>query len=199
MFSGASKLMGEAIGTSDNCTIVPRERIRQESAYDQFLIPSETPHVLFKSSKREFFFTNRALYIIQGEAAVGTKRTIQRFEYADYPITNVHFETAGMGVTDLDCELKFTIAGSHISIDIRKNESDKAAVIFRVLSDLSIAMTRYAKHYRLAEIALGRNHYYHQGVDTTMKTEQDFAFIQHMLEKFNPQDYGAIFEKGLQA
>lgn len=198
MFSSASKLMGEAIGTSDDCTIVPRERIRQESAYNQYLVPSETPYILLKSTKREFFFTSHAYYMIQGEAAVGTKRMIHRFEYADYPISNVHFETAGMGVTDFDCEIKFHVAGQFISIDVKKSETDKAAVIFRTLCDLASVQARNAKHYRLSEIALGRSHYYHQGVDASLKTEQDFTFIQTMLERFNPQDYSAVFERGLQ-
>ncbi len=200
MFASVSKLASEAIGTSDNCSVVPRERILHESIYAPYLIPSEVPYVLFKSTKQEYFFTDRAFLMIRGEAAAGTKRTIQRFEYSDFPITNVHFETAGYGVTDFDCELKFHVAGSFISIDIKKNEIDKAAVVFRTLTDVSAAMSRNAKHYRLAEIALGRNNYYQQGaIDSGLKAEQDFHFIEQMISKYNPDNYGAIFERGLVA
>ena len=38
---------------------------------------------------------------------------------------NVQFETCGIGVTDLDCELKFSFGGQLISIDIKKKLNKK--------------------------------------------------------------------------
>jgi hypothetical protein len=51
----------------------------------------------------------------------------------------VAFETSGIGGTDLDCELKFVIGGGQISIDIKKAESDAAALVYRVLVAVSRA------------------------------------------------------------
>ncbi len=190
MFSSATKLMGEAIGTNDNCSVIPRERIRQESIYNQFLLTNELVYILLKSTKKEYFFTERAFVVVYGEAAVGTKRMIERYEYAEYPITGLHFETAGVGVTDFDCELKFTSGSRFYSVDIKKNETDKAACVFRFLMDLQNAQTRNAKMLRLAEQAFSRN----KIINGDNNASNDFETIELMLAKYNPVSYKDVLE-----
>jgi hypothetical protein len=189
MFSSASKLVGEAMGTSDNCAVIPRDRIRQESTYSQFLLRNETVFFLMKSTKREFFFTERAFMVVQGEAAVGTKRMVERYEYAEHPVSGVHFETAGLGVTDFDCELKFTIGNRFYSVDIKKNEAANGAAVFRCLVDLSNAQTRNAKMLRLAETAFARNKIVGEN-----SSANDFTALEAALTKYNPQSYKEVLE-----
>jgi hypothetical protein len=189
MFSSASKLMGEAIGTSDNCAVIPRDKIRQDSIYNQFLLRNEEVFFLLKSVKKEYFFTERAFMVVHGEAAVGTKRMIERYEYAEHPVSGVHFETAGMGVTDLDCELKFTIGNRFYSVDCKKQEAANAAAVFRCLVDLSNAQTRNAKMMRLAETAFARNKIVGEN-----SAADDFAALEAALAKYNPQSYKQVLE-----
>lgn len=142
-----------------------------------------------KSVKREYFFTECAFVIVYGEAAVGTKRMIERYEYAEYPIEGVHFETAGLGVTDFDCEIKFACGGRSYSVDVRKHENDKAAAIFRVLIELANAQTRNVKFLGLAETAFGRSK-----IVTENSSSNDFETIEAMLTKYNPVSYKNVLE-----
>ena len=177
------------MGTSDNCAVIPRDRIRQETTYAQFLLRDEVAFFLLKSTKKEYIFTERAFIYVYGEAAVGTKRMIERYEYAEYPVHGLHFETAGLGVTDFDCELKFSVGSRGYSVDIKKNEVSAAAAVFRCLVDLANAQTRNGKMLKLAESSFSRNK-----IVSENSTSNDFTVLEQMLAKYNPQSYKAVLE-----
>ena len=59
-----------------------------------------------------------------------------RLDWAKNDITTVSFETAGMSVTDQDCELKFTVGQMTFSIDIAKEQQLQAIKIYRLITRL---------------------------------------------------------------
>ena len=150
MFSG-SKIAADLAGTADNCTCVPRESVHQELS-SKYLLNGETAYIFLKSAKEDHIFTDQAYIVSKGNTAGGLKRTIYRVEYCDNPISNVMFETGGIGVTDQDCELKFTIASHNISIDIRKQDQELGVLYYRALSALAIEHSRKAKQFGLFKV-----------------------------------------------
>jgi hypothetical protein len=189
--SAASKLVGDAIGTSDDCLIVSREKIRLDSAFAEYLQTNEEVYLLFKAVKKEYFFTERAFVMVHGESAVGTKRLVERFEYSEFPINEVRFETAGYGISDFDCELKFRTGTRFINIDIQKAETSKAAAAYRLLVSLANAQCRNAKLLTLAEGSLARN----KVVPDKISVVDEFVLIEALLNKYNPESYRTVLEE----
>jgi hypothetical protein len=68
---------------------------------------------------------------VDGDSAVSSKRSIKRHEYASCVIDDVAIETAG--TVDLDVELKFTVGGARLSIDVRKSFIEQLKDIFKAL------------------------------------------------------------------
>ena len=202
MFSGASKVLSEGIGAADNCSVIfDSNRIRAESQYAPHFIPhDEVPFILLKCIKGEYIFTDKAFIQIFGDAAAGRKRTVYRWDFYDYQISDVMFETPGTGMTDLDCELKFNIGRQDISIDIKKNESEPAALVYRILIALQRAQLLNAQKYKLAESALLRNTFTEAKQGNPPKTiVDDMMAIDAIYERFRPTSYMDVFRMvGLQ-
>lgn len=135
MFSGATKVLAEGIGAADNCSIFfGREAFIAVSEYQAFLLPEETPQILLKCTKGEYVFTDIALTVVFGEAAAGSKRGINRFEYRLHKMKSVRFETGGL--VDTDCNLKVQIGNTSLDIDIKKKEQEAAVRVYRILHAL---------------------------------------------------------------
>jgi hypothetical protein len=89
--------------------------------------------VLIKSKIDEYCFTNLAVMHLDGNIAISKKRTLNRYPYKHYPISNVRLETAG--TVDLDVE--FNIGDKEISIDIDKKQIEKVKDIYKALFSIS--------------------------------------------------------------
>lgn len=192
MFSGAAKVMGEMTGVSDNCSCYFRANAATQFTYGAFLLPDETPYILFKSIKEEYCFTDMSLVVSAGEAAVGKKRTIRRFEYANDMVDDVSFETAGVSVTDLDCEIKFRIGGAYISLDVKKSETELAVMAYRVILELSRVQQRCAKKMALAADSIKKT--FPSGLEATSGVHQ-VQLVHTLVETFNPVSYKEVFER----
>ena len=70
-----------------------------------YLLPGEVPYIFFKARVLDIIFTNLGMIHVQGHAQ-GIKRLAKRFNWVDSMLTDVQYETAGLG-TDLDVELRF--------------------------------------------------------------------------------------------
>lgn len=187
--------MSEAIGTADNCNVIlQKEKVRAESSFITLLLPDETPYILLKSIKKEYLFTDQGVLISAGEAAVGTKRLARRYNWFEAPIRYVMFETAGYGVTDLDCEIKFTIGSENISVDCKKQEDPNARLVVSTLADLARVQARNAQKLRLVESTLTRTVFNgtHLNGDANER-----ANINALLDELNPVSYAAVFERHL--
>lgn len=196
MFGGASRVMSEMAGTSDNCTcIFDSNRIRAESQYVGLFVPhDEIPFMLLKCIKGEYIFTDKAFITVFGDAAVGKKRFVGRYDFYDNYISEVGFETSGIGATDLDCELKFLIGGNAVSIDIKKAEADAAAMVYRVLIAVSRAQVINAQKYKLAESALLRNTFTEAKQGNLPRTvHDDMTAIDGIYERYRPASYIEVF------
>ncbi len=143
MFSGA-KIGADLVGTADNCSSVHFQATASELS-SKYLLNDEKIFIFLKSAKEDHIFTDQAYISVKGNTAGGLKRLIQRFEYHQHAITNVAFETGGVGMTDQDCELKFTIGGMALSIDLKKPELENGILFYRTLAAVAQAQVRNAK------------------------------------------------------
>jgi len=198
-----SKVASDLTGGADVCVCVPKEQFSSEQLVQGFLLPGEIPFILLKSGKEEHLFTDMAYITSRGASAASTKRLISRLEYQFHPITAVQFETAGMGITDLDCEIKFTIANSSISIDIQKKETDMAKAYYRCLVALSATMKSNAQLHELMrtekdaiKISISVPESNVATVMNTAHTEM-IALAEAIERRCNPASYRQIFERFL--
>lgn len=130
------KLASEALGLSDIGSIIEPKDYANVDA-DDYLFHEDGEKIFFliKSRKDEYCFTNLALIHVDGDSAVSSKRSIKRYDYANYRIENVSIETAG--TIDLDIELKFTLGGAPYSIDVRKKFIEQLKDIYKALIAIS--------------------------------------------------------------
>ncbi len=187
---GGTKVMGELLGTNDNCSCIAKDQVRAQAACVGFILEDELPYCLFKSVKQEYVFTDRALIIYAGEAAVGKKRFVSRFDYTEHIISNVSFETAGMSATDLDCELKFDIGNKQVSIDVKKNEQDIAISYYRGILRVSQAMMQNRQKFRTALEMMGKS--LTSGTPAGKDLE---ALIEQVYHRYNPISYSDAFQR----
>lgn len=126
------KFAAEALGLSDIGIIVsPKDYDKVDADDYLFHEDQEKIYFLIKSKKDEYCFTNLALIHVDGESAISAKRTIKRYDYAQYAINGVTIETAG--TIDLDIELKFTIGEKLFNIDVRKDFLEQLKDIYKAL------------------------------------------------------------------
>ncbi len=135
------KLASDALGLSDIGVIITPENYKDVDA-DDYLFHEDGEKIFFliKSRKDEYCFTNLALIHVDGESAVSSKRSIRRYDYANYRVSDPLIETAG--TVDLDVELKFTLGDKVFSIDIRKKHIEQVKDIYKALFSISKQQTR---------------------------------------------------------
>jgi hypothetical protein len=200
------KLASEALGLSDIGEIIkPADYDKTES--DDFVLSEDNEKIFFliKSKKDEYCFTNLALIHVDGDSAVSSKRTLKRYDYHLNEIGNVSIETAG--TIDLDIELKFTIGGNVISIDIHKKYSTEVADIYKAL--LAISMTQNdnarlrsygANSLQVAESVLKNNRTVE--ADVSQEFSQIAQFVNTWLtdvhHKHTTKDFTSAFQKYIQ-
>ncbi|KAI8897451.1 hypothetical protein BC833DRAFT_593821 [Globomyces pollinis-pini] len=130
---------------------------------------------------------------MSGVSATTTRRLIQRYNYSSYIISNVRFETAGMGMTDRDVELKFNLNGSNVSIDIWKKEIETAKFYYKALVGLAKVQ--------------GHNHHIMELAKQTMSSFRlpqenpnplaAIEFAEALDSRYNPSSYREVFEQYL--
>jgi hypothetical protein len=197
MFSGA-KLVSDFAGTADNCSCISREQIQAESSV-RYLLHGETPQIFLKSLKEDHIFTDQAYISVIGKSAAGTKRLVTRYDFHIYPISNVAFETYGVGVTDQDCELKFQLAGQCFSIDLKKHDQDTGILYYRALCAVANAQARDGKCLNLLQENRKRLdiHLSDAASIAASLTAVETAAVHEatsVLDRFNPVSYAAVFQ-----
>ena len=183
--------MAEVAGTSDNCSVYYRDQALAQATYAHFLLPNEKLYILLKSIKGEYMFTNQACIISYGEAAAGKKRNINRFDYFLHKLRNVSFETAGMSITDQDCEIKFRIGTIDLSIDIKKAEIDQAVIVYRALLQLSLDQQKDEMRLDFTRASLTQSYLHFQ---EELKAENHMKLIDQVISRFNPVSYHEVME-----
>ncbi len=184
--------MSEVTGTADNCSVFFRVQAMNNFGYRTFLLPDETPYILFKSHKAEYCFTDAGFITSFGDATLGKKRSVVRFDWCDDRLDRVSFETAGMSVTDMDCEVKFQIGSAYISVDIRKSETDAAIAAYRVLVELSRTQSRFTKKLKIANDSIAKS--LSAPLDANSGALH-FQLAHSLIETLNPISYREVFER----
>ena len=148
------KLASDALGISDIGVVVSKADFDKTES-DDFVMheAGEVVYFLIKTKSDEYCFTNLALIHVDGENAISKKRTLRRYDYAYYPITDVALETAG--TIDLDMEIKFTIGNVPLSIDIHKKFGTEIKDLYKAIHTISTQMLDNKKKFDIAQNSLG--------------------------------------------
>ncbi|KAI8897438.1 hypothetical protein BC833DRAFT_593774 [Globomyces pollinis-pini] len=187
-----NKLAKDITGSADVCKCIEPQQFGSEPVLS-YLIPGEIPYILLKSGKEEHIFTDQAYILSQGESSVSARRLVQRFHYSSNLITNVRFETAGMSMSDRDVELKFEINGNGTSIDIWKNEIEKAKFYYKAIVGLSKAQAQNSRIMELARYTVGAYRVPQENQNPLVAIE----FAEALYSRYNPSSYQSVFEKYL--
>jgi len=197
------KVAADMLGLSDVGTVIKPENYDKADADDYVMREdNEKIYFLIKSKSDEYCFTNKALIHLDGTSATSKKRTLRRYPYYTYKISDVVLETAG--TVDLDVEIKFNIGSQPYSIDVHKKHLEE-------LKDLYKALLMIAEISHENEVALG---FARQSLDlasTTLtrvaSTENNlvdqfkglnqaaFSWLVDSREKYTVKDFGSVFER----
>lgn len=129
-------LASDVLGLSDIGKIIDAKDFDKTDVDDYiFQEDHEEIFVVIKSKMDEYCFTNLGFIHLNGNLAMSKKKVLSRYLYKHYPITDVCIETAG--TIDLDAELKFTLGGKAISIDIDKKQIAQIKAIYKALFTIS--------------------------------------------------------------
>ncbi|SFX70897.1 YvbH-like oligomerisation region [Thermoactinomyces sp. DSM 45891] len=197
------KIAADMLGISDVGTVIRPKDYDKVDADDYVMHEDgEKIYFLIKSKSDEYCFTNKALIHLDGTSAVSKKRTLRRYDYYAFQISNVSLETAG--TVDLDVEIKFTMGNTHYSIDVHKKHIEEVKDLYKAL--LKIAEISYDNDLSLnhakqsLEVASNT-------VSTIRSTESDivdqfkqinqwsFTWLQDTIKQFHPKDFGHVFER----
>lgn len=146
MLKGLTK---DLTGTADIC--LPSRDLTKLQA-TSYVLPDEDILFAFESGKEEFAFTNEALIMTLGESATTTRKLVQRVTYRESLISHVLFETSGR--VDRDCEIKFKIGDTDVSIDIARKEEGFVKGFYKTLLLISRAQKSRLRSWQQAEKGL---------------------------------------------
>ena len=129
-------LASDVFGLSDIGKIIDAKDFDKTDVDDYiFQEDNEEIFVVIKSKMDEYCFTNLGFIHLNGNLAISKKKVLTRYLYKHHPITDVCIETAG--TIDLDAELKFSLGGKAISIDIDKKQIAQIKAIYKALFTIS--------------------------------------------------------------
>ena len=199
------KFAAEALGLSDIGIIVtPKDYDKVDADDYLFHEDQEKIYFLIKSKKDEYCFTNLALIHVDGESAISSKRTIKRYDYAQYALAHVSIETAG--TIDLDVELKFTIGEKPFSIDVRKDFIEQLKDIYKALHTIGKLQRRDEfgrAHAMSAASVLGSMLKLNGATDPSAVVAHYRAVLDAMneavLDRHMRRDFSDVFERYIHA
>lgn len=197
------KLASDALGLSDIGKIIEPEDYDKTDADDYVRHEdNEKIYFLIMTKADEYCFTNLALIHVDGERATSSKRTMKRYPYSQYKISDVLLETAG--TIDLDIEIKFKLGNEPFSIDVHKNEIEKLKDLYKALLYMAEEMHENSIRLEMANQSLDKAVSVLQQARITGEnlaeeykkiTEYGFEWLSSKRDQYHRQDYGDVFEK----
>ncbi|MHA4964127.1 PH domain-containing protein [Bacillus subtilis] len=197
------KIAADALGLSDIEKIIEPQDYDKTDADDYVMHEdNEKIYFLIKTKADEYCFTNLALIHVDGERATSSKRTLKRYPYSQYKISDVFLETAGK--VDLDVEIKFKLGGEQFDIDVHKDQIEKLKDLYKAL--LRIAETTYENDILInqaeqsldkAVTILHHTRPEHVNIETQYKELIEFGFtwLTSVRSQYHIKDFGDVFEK----
>lgn len=197
------KIASDALGLSDIGTIIHPADYDKTDADDYIMHEDdEKIYFLIKTKMDEYCFTNLAIVHVDGESAISSKRTLKRYPYSQYIITDVFLETAGK--IDLDVEIKFKVGKEQFDIDVKKDQIEQLKDLYKSLLRIS-EITHENKIYTdMASQSLDKAVSILQNSRTddnklsdTYRDLTDFGFtwLTSVREQYHTKDFGEIYEK----
>jgi hypothetical protein len=197
------KLAADALGLSDVGAVIAPADFNKVDA-DDYVMHEDEEKIFFliKSKADEYCFTNLALIHLDGTMAASKKRMLRRFGYAENPISQVMLETAG--TIDMDVELKFHIGERDYSIDVHKKHIEQLKDLYKALIRIGelqhqgeIAMEQARQALGTAAGVLNRAGTPGAPVLETFQqlTQASFDWLSSSRKRFQPRDFGAVFER----
>jgi hypothetical protein len=181
-----SKLSADLTGSADVCSCIEPAKFHEQNSLT-YLLAGERPFIVLVSGKEEHIFTDLAYISSKGTSSTISRRLVKRYDYFDHRISNVVFETAGLGISDRDVELKFTIGSEYISIDVWKKQAETLVKYYKVLVALSHQQRKNATMLELSKIAIPKTS--HGDI------KESIAWAEQVYEKNIPSNYGFVFEQ----
>ena len=197
------KIASDALGLTDVGTIISPENYDKTDADDYVMHEDhEKIYFLIKTRADEYCFTNLALIHVDGENAISSKRTLKRYPYSQYQISDVILETAG--TLDLDTEIKFNVGQIHFDIDVKKNQVEQLKDLYKALIRIaeithenSIYMNHAKEGLDRAVQTLHNSRSEENSLTNTYKgiTEFTFEWLTTSYNEYHVKDFGYVFEK----
>ncbi|MFD2759634.1 PH domain-containing protein [Lentibacillus juripiscarius] len=197
------KIASDALGLSDVGKIIDPADYDKTDA-DDYVRHEDDEKIFFliKTKADEYCFTNLALIHVDGENATSSKRTLNRYPYSQYKISNVLLETAGK--VDLDIEIKFTLGNQEMSIDVHKDEIEKLKDLYKALLHIAEIIHENEIIMEMGSESLDKAVSVLQNARTTDTAlaeqykeinEYGFSWLKSVREEYHAKDFGDIFEK----
>ncbi|KAB7671759.1 PH domain-containing protein [Bacillus sp. B1-b2] len=197
------KFASDALGLSDVGSVIKPVDYDKVDA-DDYILHEDNEKIFFliKSKSDEYCFTNRAFIHLDGTSAISKKRTLKRYNYKDYAISNVFLETAG--TIDLDVEIKFQLGANTFSIDVHKKHIEELKDLYKALIRISeivneneISMQFAKESLQLTATTLNRSSISEGDITDHFKhiNEQTFNWLMNSRKKYAVKDFGFVFEK----
>ena len=197
------KLAADALGLSDIGKIIAPSDYDKTDADDYVMHEdNEKIYFLIKTKADEYCFTNLSIIHVDGDSAISSKRTLKRYPYAQYSISNVLLETAGK--IDMDVEIKFTIGNVAFDIDVRKDQIEQLKDLYKSLLRIEEITYENNKHIDMGLQSLDKAVSILQNsrtddpklADTYRElTNFNFTWLTSIHDKYHSKDFGAVFEK----
>ncbi|SET47969.1 YvbH-like oligomerisation region [Salinibacillus kushneri] len=197
------KFASDALGLSDIGKIIDPNDFDKTDADDYVRHEDEEKiYFLIKTKADEYCFTNLAFIHVDGENAVSSKRTLRRYPYSQYQISDVLLETAGR--VDFDIEIKFTLGNQEFTIDVDKNQLEQLNDLYKALVYISEITQENKVMKKMGEQSLenavtvlqnSRTHDTDLADQFKQMTEYGFSWLQSNYEQYHQKDFGDIFEK----
>lgn len=197
------KVASDALGLSDVGKVIKREDFDKVDA-DDYVMHEDDEQIFFliKSQADEYCFTNKALIHVDGESAASKKRTLRRYDYYRYTISNVELETAG--TVDIDVEIKFSLGNTEFSIDVHKNHLEELKDLYKALlkiaeierdNDIYLNFSKQSIDY--ASNTLNRTEATESSLSEEFKAmnQHAFSWLMENKEKYTVKDFGYVFER----
>ncbi|MEC0207993.1 PH domain-containing protein [Paenibacillus ehimensis] len=199
------KVAADILGISDIGSVIkPQDYDKVDS--DDYVMHEDNEKIYFliKSKTDEYCFTNLALIHLDGTSAISKKRTLHRYSYSAYSISDVLLETAG--TVDLDVEIKFTMGSGSaaFSIDVHKKHIAEIKDLYKALIKISeitheneVAMAYAKESLELASSTLNR--VVKHDIDTAGQFKEinqaAFDWLTYARKQYKVKDFGFVFEK----
>lgn len=197
-----SNVVSDSVGLSDIGRVVPPQEFNQTQS-DDFLLEGERIYFLIKTRMDEYCFTNYAIIHVDGQSSISKKRTLKRFDYSMYDITNIQLETAG--TIDLDVELNFYLGGNPFHISIKKDHIEAARDIYQALKAMELEKNLNRSNYQalLNNLNVVTSSIGNIKIENAVEGIHLFDNLLHRTEEKHKElqrlylktDYGYLFEK----